>query len=74
MSDTFDIPEHWEILNFPATLEIWDKKIGKTIHAVYKGGLVVEGPSSLPPRGDEETATELRSRLIREALAKEACV
>ena len=65
------LPDHWEILNFPTTLEIHDKRTGKAVHAVYKGGMVIGGPTAdLSRHADDESGYDLRARLIREALEK----
>lgn len=65
------MPSHWEILNFPSTLEIHDKRSGKTIHAVPKAGIVIGGSTAdLSRHADDESDYDLRARLIREALEK----
>lgn len=65
------IPENWEILNFPSTLEIYDKTTGKALHGVYKGGLVVSGRTADTSRHPEdESDWELKNRLIKETLLK----
>ena len=67
------LPSHWEILNFPTELAVYDKRNpGKVIHAVYKGGMVIGGPTAdLSRHADDESDHDLRTRLIREALEKE---
>ena len=65
------IPDHWEILNFPSTLEIHDKRTGKMVHGVPKTGIVIGGPTAdLSRHADDESDYDLRARLIREALEK----
>ncbi len=65
------IPDHWEILNFPSTLEIHDKRTGNVVHAVPKGDMVIGGsPAALLRSIDDESDYDLRARLVREALAK----
>ena len=52
-------------------MEIHDKRTGKAVHAVYKGGMVIGGPTAdLSRHADDESDYDLRARLIREALEK----
>jgi hypothetical protein len=65
------LPDHWELLNFPSTLEVHDKRTGKTVHAVYKGGMVIGGSTAdLSRHADDESDHDLKARCIREALEK----
>jgi hypothetical protein len=64
MSNSATLPDYLLVLNFPATMEVWDRRTGKFVHGVYKGGLVV-GPEVLENPSAESPA-DLWVRLCKE--------